>query len=187
MLIAPLFASLIRFNSVTQPICPDGVLSPLQCNQRTRVCEADPSLSCHPIEGVYFCCNIPTVVTFVDGQRFVSETQRQETAPDSRGDDADGEGPKTDDGKEDGGNPEEKCEDENPETCAQVKNQCGSKVLKEMMKTQCPKTCGFCCADKRKECPTWKKYGFCETDQITDTKRKELCQKSCGFCGQLRE
>ncbi|KAI6193745.1 hypothetical protein M3Y96_01051400 [Aphelenchoides besseyi] len=162
MLIVPLLASLIRFDGVSRPICPDGVLSPLlnqiECNQRTRVCEADPSLACYPIEDVYFCCNVPAVVTFVDGQRFVSETQQQETAPDSRGDgaspdhgDADGEEPKTDDGKEEGGNQEEKCEDENPETCAQVKNQCGSKVLKEMMKIQCPKTCGFCCSDKRKE------------------------------------
>ncbi|KAI6184665.1 hypothetical protein M3Y97_00620500 [Aphelenchoides bicaudatus] len=188
MAFQPLLLSLLL--SAPKHSCPDGEIAAFPCNQITRVCDDDPTLSCHAISGVYFCCagphfsSIPSKIP-----NFVPELQQHQQIPDDY-DENQGDNPvsiittlapttKSPDDIE--------CKDENPKNCEEVKKQCGSKALKDVMKQQCRMTCKFCCSDKRKECSFWTKYGFCKSPQITEQKKTELCAKSCGLCGTLRE
>jgi hypothetical protein len=53
----------------------------LECNQQTRICEDDSTLSCHPINGVYFCCAGPHVAKIPPAMNFVPEFQQHQQMP----------------------------------------------------------------------------------------------------------
>uniref|UniRef100_A0A7E4W7C9 ShTK domain protein n=1 Tax=Panagrellus redivivus TaxID=6233 RepID=A0A7E4W7C9_PANRE len=80
----------------------------------------------------------------------------------------------------------ETCEDY--VECKGLATLCQHPVYHDLLRQQCKVTCNVCtpetegCMDRHKNCPAFKRDGFCENPIYTEKERKYLCGHSCGLC-----
>ncbi|KAI6170899.1 hypothetical protein M3Y97_01102700 [Aphelenchoides bicaudatus] len=184
------------------PICPtNGFISFSKCNQTTKHCDADPSMSCYEIDGTQWCCDPPledrdcydihshcrkfehfcSSVLLDDTMRDLCPKTCGFCTPKTKSND------KPDDNK---------CIDNN-NNCQELEDLCHSNDISDVMRFDCKKTCGFCgndvgvkskdpkkpeqCVDTNPNCP--KLTDLCNDEsQFTQDLMKTQCKHSCGFC-----
>ncbi|KAI6223921.1 hypothetical protein M3Y95_00828000 [Aphelenchoides besseyi] len=152
------------------PTCADGIDAFIECDQTTRICDADRSLNCELIMGTYYCCAPPlTTSTRKTTTRPSSSTVQPTTLP----------FPTT----------KTFCRDI-PSDCPKSTSLCSHPAYKDIMARECPASCGLCfpaCFDSNPRCIDWVSHGFCVHPFFTPQIRAQHCAQSCDLCSLISQ